>query len=102
LNFCTTAGTPGTWKSFGHSDLSASATLDFPSIAPATGAELTVTVTGAATGDTVYVAAPASIEARLVWNAHVSAANTVKIRVTNITASAIDQASASWKVRVVK
>lgn len=80
--------------------LSATATLDFPSVAAGASQELTVTVTGAAVGDTVYLGAPAAIEAGLVWNGYVSATNTVKVRVTNVTGSAIDPASATWKVTV--
>ncbi len=100
--YCVATGTPGTWRTFGPIELSASATLDFPSVAAAGQQELTITVTGAATGDTVYLAPPSSLEAGLIATGRVSATNTVTIRVSNITAGAIDPASASWKVRVVK
>jgi len=81
--------------------LSKTASLDFPSIAAQTSQELTVTVTGAATTD-VAVASPddATIEANLCWSAYVSAANTVKIRLTNPTGSAIDPAVRTWRVVV--
>lgn len=80
--------------------LSASATLDFPSIATQDSAELTITVTGAATGDAVQLAPPSGIEADLTWCGYVSAADTVTVRVVNATAGAIDPASATWGVIV--
>jgi hypothetical protein len=82
--------------------LTATATLDFPSIAANGQQELTITVTGAVTGDAVMLGAPAAIEAGLQWSGWVSAADTVKIRVTNETAGAIDPASATWRATVVK
>lgn len=80
--------------------LSASATLDFSSISAASAVELTITVTGAVVGDTCYANPSTTLEAGLVWNAWVSATNTVRIRVTNITASAIDPASRTWRADV--
>jgi hypothetical protein len=80
--------------------LSASATLDFGSIAAQTTAELTITVTGSASGDTCYASPATGIEANLVWSAFVSASNTVTVRVANITGAAIDPASRSWRADV--
>jgi hypothetical protein len=80
--------------------LSASATLDFGSIAAQDSAELTITVTGAATGDAVQLAPPPGIEADLTWCGYVSAADTVTVRAVNATAGAIDPASATWGVIV--
>lgn len=77
-------------------------TLDFPSIPPGGQAELTVTVTSAAVGDSVSLARPAGSEAGLVSTARVTAANTVTVRVSNITAAAIDPAAASYGVTVYK
>ena len=99
---CTSGGTPGTWKGYGYIDLSATATLDFPSVAAAGQQELTITVTGAAVGDSVHLGTPAAFEAGLIATGRVSATNTVTIRVSNITAAAIDPASASWKAVVRK
>jgi hypothetical protein len=80
---------------------SASATLDFPSIAATGGTQdLTITVTGAATGDRVCLGLPAAPSAGVVFNAFVSAANTVTVRATNCTGGAIDPASASYSVQV--
>jgi len=78
----------------------ASASLNFPSIAAAAQADLTITVTGAAVGDEVSMALPAAPAAGIIFNAFVSAANTVTIRATNITALAVDPAAASYSVLV--
>lgn len=82
--------------------LAATATLDFPSIAAGASAELAIGVSLSAVGDAVICGAPATIEAGLVWNAYVSAGGTVKVRLSNITAAAIDPASASWTVTIVR
>lgn len=82
--------------------LNASASLDFGSIGAAASADLTVAVAGAVTGDAVAVALPAAPTAGLVFQAFVSAANTVSVRATNITGSAIDPTAASFGVTVFK
>lgn len=82
--------------------LTGTATLDFASIAAGAIGELTITVTGAVVGDTVTLGPPAAIEAGLNWSGFVSAADTVKIRLHNVTASAIDPVSASWKAAIVR
>lgn len=82
--------------------VSNSATLDFGSINAGATAELTITVTGAATGDTVQLAPPAALEAGLVATGFVSAANTVTVRLANITGSPIDPASATWGAVVLQ
>lgn len=80
---------------------SASATLDFPSISASGGTQdLTITVTGASTGDVVQLGLPAAPSAGVVFNAWVSAANTVTVRATNATGSPIDPASATYRVAV--
>lgn len=80
----------------------ASAVLDFPSIAAAGQAELTVAVKGAVINDPVVVGPPANLNAGLVVNGRVTAAGTVTVRVSNVTAAAIDPASGTWRVAVVK
>jgi hypothetical protein len=79
----------------------ATAALNFPSIATTASADLTITVTGAAVGDYVVLALPASPAAGIVFNAFVSAANTVTIRASNITGSSVDPASATYGVLVI-
>jgi len=81
--------------------LSASASLNFASISAVSQADLTITVTGAAVGDEVIMALPAAPAAGIVFNAFVSAANTVTIRASNITASAVDPAAATYGVIVL-
>lgn len=84
------------------STLFASSSLNFPSVAAAGQQELTITVTGAAVGDAVVLAPPAAPEAGLVWTGRVSAANTVTVRASNITAGAVDPAAATWGAHVIK
>lgn len=81
--------------------LTAAATLNFASIAAAASEDKTVTVTGAAVGDPVALSLPAAIDAGLVFNAFVSATNTVTVRATNASAAPIDAASASFRVVVI-
>lgn len=81
--------------------LTANATLDFASVAAAGQQSLTITVTGAAVGDEVVLALPAAPAAGLVFNAWVSATDTVTVRASNITAAPVDPASASYGVIVL-
>jgi hypothetical protein len=81
--------------------LSGSASLNFGSIATTASADLTITVTGAAVGDEVIMALPAAPAAGIVFNAFVSAANTVTIRATNVTALSVDPAAATYGVIVI-
>lgn len=81
-----------------------SATLDFGSTAAQTSSDLTiVNVTGAADGDIVSVGMPnASTNANSCFTAWVSAANTVTVRFNNYSSGAIDPASGTFKIRVLK
>ena len=81
--------------------LSGSASLDFGSITNATQASLTIPVVGAAVGDEVIMALPAAPTAGLVFNAFVSAADTVTIRASNISAAPVDPAAATFGVIVI-
>lgn len=80
---------------------SASATLNFGSIAAAASEDLTITVTGAAVGDSVSHGLPAAPAAGIMFNAFVSATNTVTVRATNITGSPVDPASATYRATVI-
>jgi hypothetical protein len=60
-----------------------------------------MTVTGAAFGDYVLVSAPYSTQGMLVTG-YISASDTVSIRIQNETTGAIDLASGTWTVRVLK
>lgn len=80
-----------------------SAALDFPNTAAQSSSDLTLTVTGAADGDPVFLGAPnTAVNANSNYTAWVSAANTVSVRFSNFSAAAIDPASATFKVVVFK
>lgn len=81
--------------------ITATATLDFPSISSNSQAVLTMTVTGAAVGDAVILGAPSTIENDLNWSGFVSATDTVSIRLHHTSGGAIDPASATWKATVI-
>lgn len=84
--------------------LSATATLDFPSIAANSVADLTMTVTNAQVGDTVAIGVPnGSMLADLSFFGWVSAANTVTIRATNNSSTtARDPASGTFRATVIR
>jgi len=86
--------------------LNGSATLDFGNTTAQTSTDLTITVTGAADGDVVMLGAPngsVSGADNVVYFAWVSAANTVTVRFSNNNvAAAVDPASGTFKVRVIK
>lgn len=78
--------------------LTATATLDFGSIAAGATAELTITVTGCAAGDTVIVTPNGSPEANLTWCGQVNSANTATVRLYNgQLVGAVDPASRQWR-----
>lgn len=81
--------------------LSATASLDFASIAANTTAELDITVTGAAAGDTVIVSPSGAPEAGLGWQGF-AGTDLVTVRLSNETTAAIDPAARTWRVDVWK
>lgn len=93
----------GVWvDGSGAQDLSAVASLDFPSIAAAASADLTIAVAGASVGDAVSLGLPAAPTAGIIYQAWVSAIDTVSVRATNITAGAIDPVAADFRVTIHK
>jgi hypothetical protein len=82
--------------------LGASAALNFASIAAAASEDLTITVAGAAVNNVVSLGLPTAPAAGLVFDAFVSAADTVTIRASNITGTAVDAASATYSVVVTQ
>lgn len=82
--------------------LTGTATLDFPSMLGGTTTELTITVTGAATGDVVVMGPPAGFESGLKSEGRVTSPNTVTVRLANTLAISTDPASASWKAVVIR
>lgn len=83
-------------------ELSVAAALDFAAIAAAASADLTISVPGAAVGDSVSLGLPAAPAAGLIFQTFVSAAGTVTVRATNITAAAVEAASATYRATVLK
>jgi hypothetical protein len=78
-------------------------TLDFLSTAANASRDMTITVTGAASGDAVVLGIPStSNNANSNYSAWVSAANTVTVRFNNYSAAAIDPASGTYRVSVLK
>jgi hypothetical protein len=82
--------------------LTASSTIDFGPIATATCADDPIPLTGAAVGDAVAPGWPAALETGLSGMMLVSAADTVTVRLCNLTASAIDPAGASFRATIVR
>jgi hypothetical protein len=88
--------------SLGGSRLFGSETMDFGSISANTTLDSTgATVTGAAVGDVVAVSGTVQT-AGLVYTAYVSATDTIKTRVANVSAGAIDPASQTLKYVLTK
>ncbi|MEF3306678.1 hypothetical protein [Paenibacillus sp. GYB003] len=82
--------------------INAKVTYDPPSVAAAAGVVSTaLTVTGADIGDRVNVFPPYSTQGIIV-SGYVDAADTVKLSLFNPTAAAIDLASGTWQIQVVK
>jgi hypothetical protein len=84
-----------------YSCIEEAATIDPSSLADGAGETKTMTVTGAALGDFVMVAAPYDLQGISVTG-YVSVANTVSIRLQNESGGVVDLASGTWKVRVFK
>jgi hypothetical protein len=81
--------------------LSASATLTYTAITNATQQDQTITVTGAAVGNPVILGLPAAPTGDIVFNAFVSATNTVTVRATNTSAAPITPGALVIRVAVV-
>jgi hypothetical protein len=82
--------------------LSATATLDFPSIGSNDTETLTITVTGAVAGDSVFLGCPAGLDAGLIFCASVTAADTVTVRMHNSSGGSVDPASATFRATVIR
>lgn len=99
-----TAGfTPGT-SSVGLTQvMKGTIAVDPSSLLTLTSVDMSVTITGAATGDVVIMNPPATLEATLSFaGAYVSAANTVKVRITNHSAGTVDGASLTWTYAILR
>ena len=91
---------PQLWH--GKQAIDFSAALDFASIGAQGCSELSLTVTGASSGNALVPAWPAALESGLVGIMYVSAADTVKVRLCNVTASPIDPVNQTFGGRLIK
>lgn len=83
--------------------LTATAALDFPNTNAQTSSDLTIALAGAADGDVVVLGVPiAALNADSCYTAFVSAAGVVTVRFNNYSAAAINPASGTFRVAVVK
>ncbi|NNM23164.1 MAG: hypothetical protein HKO54_06405 [Flavobacteriaceae bacterium] len=92
--------TPNTTRKILLTGLETTQNLNFPNIPSRSTAELTTTITGANVGDSCNCAPQTSIEAGLQWNCYVSAANTITVRISNISLVAVNPAAKNWKIVV--
>lgn len=77
--------------------------VDPASLLTLTSNETSVTITGAATGDIVIMNPPSTLESSLSFTgAYVSAADTVKVRITNHSAGTVDGASGTWTYCILR
>lgn len=77
--------------------------VDVGSVGAGAAVEVTQTITGVTTADVVVVNAPVGLEASLlVGSARVTAADTIKFRVSNPTGAPIDPASATYSYVTIR
>ena len=95
-------GTGAGWQQLAN-EIVNTGTLDFPSTNAQNSSDLTITLTGAVDGDAVVLGVPnAAVNANSCYTAWVSAANTVTVRFNNYSSGAINPASATFKVTIIK
>jgi hypothetical protein len=83
--------------------LSTNATLDFNSTNSGASSDLTITLSGVAVGDPVFLAVDnSSVSGGTNFTAWVSAANTVTVRFNNYSSSAVNPSSGTFRVAVMK
>lgn len=76
--------------------------VDHPSMLTLAQSDVSVPVGGAKVNDIVNLGLPAAPTAGIVYQAFVSAANTVKIRATNTSGGTIDPAAATFRIQVLR
>jgi hypothetical protein len=81
--------------------LAASATIDYGTLTANTSSASNVTVTGAATGDTVLIGLPSAISAGVIVQGVVFAANTVCMTAINATSASRTIGSATYRITVI-
>lgn len=93
--------TPSTTRKVLLTGLRRVQSLNFPTITARTSSELTVTVPNAAVGNSCNCSPQSSIATRLQWDCYVSAANTVTVRVSNISNVNINPLASNWIITVM-
>ncbi|MCG7598153.1 hypothetical protein, partial [Mycobacterium sp. PSTR-4-N] len=96
-------GTTTGWTraTFGPTPVAAS--LNFPSVSAGSYQDLTIAVPGAVVGDCVTPGIPnAAVMAGIIYSMWVSAADTVTVRATNVTAGALDPPTGTFKAAIVR
>ena len=95
--------TSGTVRYTVAKTLTATATLNFPSVAANSAATLTISVSNAAAGDVVSVGIPTAFNnVTGVFNAYVSAAGVVTVKLYNYSATATTATSGVFRVSIIK
>lgn len=82
--------------------LTGTGTIDFGSITDGNCLASTFTITGAVTGDAVAPAFPSTLETGLFGTMLVSAADTVQVRLCNLSGAPVDPASQTFGGKVVR
>jgi uncharacterized protein YdbL (DUF1318 family) len=82
--------------------LTASATLSFGSIANGACADTTFPLAGAAVGNSVAPALPGGLEAGLLANMRVSSANTITVRLCNLSGGTVSPVNATYTGTIVR
>ena len=87
--------------------ISLSTALNFTSISSGGFVDLTISLTGAAVNDTVFATCMATAgrgatDGKLIFEAFVSATDTVTVRAHNPTSGSIDPASYNFRVTIIK
>lgn len=91
----------GTYSFVYPTELDGSSTWNPGNLVDGAGETKSITVSGAALGDFVIASAPYDLQ-DITVTAYVQAVDTVEIRAQNESGGAIDLASGTWKVRVIK
>jgi hypothetical protein len=76
------------------------ASLNAGTVSANTSKEVTMTVAGCKVGDAVIATPQTALTDGIVWNAYISATDTVKIKLTNVTAGNITVGSVGWTTQV--
>jgi len=97
----------GTWTEVGGGSGTltgpqGSATLNFGAIGDGNYEDLTFTVSGAVANDKVAPSWPTTLDAGLVGSMYVSAADTITVRLVNISGASINPASATYGAQIVR